>query len=109
MVVDGGTSDSGAAIVNHIRTLYGADTVVSDVISTHPDTDHCSGLRDVLTELPVERLWLHRLWNYASEMLALGLFANKQWTEQGLAQAIRKEYSIVDELIELASDQGTTI
>lgn len=107
IVIDGGTEDSGQAIVKHIRTTYGANTVISDVISTHPDTDHCSGLRVILRELQVERLWIHGLWYHAGEMLEL--FADKRWTKEGLAEAIRKEYSIVDELIALAFEKGVEV
>lgn len=107
MVVDGGTEDSGNAIVKHIQSVYGADTVISDIVSTHPDTDHCSGLRVILKDLPVERLWVHGLWHHAANML--NLFADGRWTQEGLAQAIRKEYSIVEELITLASDKGAKV
>lgn len=107
MVIDGGTEDSGQAIVDHIRAVYGPDTVIADMISTHPDGDHCSGLRDVLRELPVERLWIHGLWYHAGAMLEL--FADRRWTEEGLANAIRKEYPIVDETISLAIEKGVDI
>ncbi|RZI42480.1 MBL fold metallo-hydrolase [Herbaspirillum sp. HC18] len=107
IVIDGGTEESGQVIVDHIRKYYGADAVVSDVISTHPDTDHCSGLRVVLRELPVERLWIHGLWYHAAEMLEL--FAEKRWTADGLAAAIRKEYPIVEELISLAFERGIPV
>lgn len=107
IVIDGGTEESGQIVVNHIRTVYGEDTVVSDVISTHPDTDHCSGLRTILRELPVERLWIHGLWAHAGIMLPF--FADKRWTEAGLATAIRKEYPIVEELINLAREKDVEI
>lgn len=107
MVIDGGTEESGQAIVDHIRSTYGPDTVVSDIISTHPDSDHCSGLRTVLRELPVERLWIHGLWYHAGDMLEL--FADSRWTEAGLAAAIRKEYPIVEELINLAFEKGVQV
>jgi len=107
MVIDGGTQESGVAVVAHIRSAYGLDTVISDVISTHPDTDHCSGLREIIRELPVERLWIHGLWYHAEDVLEL--FADKRWTSQGLFDAIRKEYCIVEELINLARENGVAI
>jgi len=58
-VIDGGTEDSGAKIVEHIKGVYGSNTVVDHAISTHPDTDHASGLRKILEALPVNNLWLH--------------------------------------------------
>ena len=107
MVVDGGTDDSGSAIVDHIRSVYGANSIVSDVISTHPDTDHSCGLRAVLRELPVERLWVHQPWTHAA--VILNLFADPRWTAGGLSSYIKGQYPVVAELIELAEAQGTAI
>ena len=106
-VIDGGTEDSGSAIVEHIRSVYGQGTVVDDVICTHPDSDHASGLRKVLEELPVNRLWLHGVWHHSTEILPF--FEDKRWTQQGLESAIRKEYPMVQELIDLATKQNTSV
>jgi beta-lactamase superfamily II metal-dependent hydrolase len=107
MVIDGGTDASGQDIVDHIKTIYGPDTVVSDVVSTHPDTDHSCGLRAVLRELPVERLWIHGLWWHAPEIVHM--FSDPRWTADGLAKAIRDRYPVVQELMELAAGQGAAI
>lgn len=107
MVVDGGTDDSGAAIVAHIRAFYGVDSIVSDIVSTHPDTDHSCGLRTVLKELRVERLWVHGLWHHAADLVPL--FENGRWTEAGLAKAIKGSYPVIAELMDLAAAQGTAI
>lgn len=107
IIIDGGTGDTGQKIVEHIRNTFGENTVVNDVISTHPDSDHASGLRKVLEELPVERLWIHGLWKHSAEMLPY--FDDGRWTEEGLTKAILAEYPIIAELIELADDTGTEV
>jgi len=107
MVIDGGTDDAGENLVAHIERHYGADTVIAHVVNTHPDTDHACGLRAVLKRFAVQNLWLHGVWHHAAEMLPY--FADKRWTPQGLSAAIRKQYSVVEELIDLAQAQGTTI
>lgn len=61
VVVDGGFQQSGHDLVHFIRSVYGTDRV-DLVISTHPDADHSSGLRVVLSELSVGYLWMHRPW-----------------------------------------------
>lgn len=61
IVVDGGYEDSGNAIVNHIRTVFGTSEV-DLVISTHPDQDHVNGLKVVLEELSVGLLVMHLPW-----------------------------------------------
>lgn len=106
IVIDGGTDASGEAIVNHIKTVYGT-MIVHDVVSTHPDTDHSCGLRTVLRELFVERLWVHGLWSHAPEILHL--FSDQRWTAAGLEKAIRSRYPVISELVHLAEAQGTTI
>jgi len=106
-VIDGGTQDSGDALVEHIKHYYGAETVVAHVISTHPDNDHASGLRRVLSELPVRELWIHGLWHHASDLLPF--FANKLLTADGLRKKIQAEYQIVDELIKLAQAQQASV
>jgi beta-lactamase superfamily II metal-dependent hydrolase len=106
-VIDGGTQDSGDALVDHIKSHYGERTVVDHVISTHPDNDHASGLRRVLGKLPVNSLWLHGLWHHSSDLLPF--FADKQLTPDKLQQKIKAEYPIVEELIALARAQGTPV
>ncbi|MGX2984299.1 ComEC/Rec2 family competence protein [Helicobacter sp. 23-1048] len=67
MVVDGGTKESGQKLVEHIREYYG--TRVDYVVNTHPDQDHASGLTEVLENLEVGELWIHRPWVYAKDII----------------------------------------
>lgn len=67
IVVDGGFSDDGEALVSHIRQHYGTDAV-DIVISTHPDRDHANGLRVVLENARVGELWMHLPWNHSNEI-----------------------------------------
>lgn len=107
IVVDGGTDSAGDNLVAHITRFYGADTVIEHVISTHPDSDHACGLRAVFKNFKVNNLWIHGVWHHADEMLPY--FADKRWTTDGLAKSIRSEYSVVQELLELAEEQGTAV
>ena len=56
IVIDGGFSDDGTALVEHIKRYYKTDAV-DIVVSTHPDQDHVSGLAMVLEEMQVGQLW----------------------------------------------------
>ena len=107
MIVDGGNIDSGKEIVKHIHAHFGQNILVSHVVLTHCDADHASGLREVLRELPVVKLWLHLPWTFAAE--ARPYFANKNWTDKGLEQTLREEYDIIGELVQLAVNQATAI
>jgi len=107
MLVDGGTLDTGKAIVEHIRSQFGANATLTHVLLTHSDADHASGLRTVLENLPVTNLWLHIPWLHAEETLPL--FRDKTWTKAKLETAIRSEYAIVAEIVDLALQKGCSI
>ncbi|MDE0854601.1 MAG: MBL fold metallo-hydrolase [Nevskia sp.] len=107
MLIDGGTADTGETLVQHLKSHFGDKVQLTHVVLTHSDNDHASGLREVLREIPVANLWLHIPWLLAKEVVYL--FKDSKWTPDGLANAIRKEYGIIEEIIELAEKQGTSI
>lgn len=67
-VIDGGTKESGEAIVEHIKKYYNTN-VVDYLINTHPDMDHVSGLTVVAEELEVKEIWMHQPWNYSEKII----------------------------------------
>lgn len=71
IVIDGGFTDDGTDLVNHIRTYYGTERV-DLVISTHPDNDHLRGLKVVVEELNVGELLMHLPWQH-SKNIASGM------------------------------------
>jgi beta-lactamase superfamily II metal-dependent hydrolase len=101
MIVDGGNLDSGRELVAHIRRHFGNNAVISHVVLTHADADHASGLRVILAELPVVNLWMHVPWAFAAA--ARPYFSDKRWTAEGLQAAIRKEYDVLSELVQLSA------
>jgi beta-lactamase superfamily II metal-dependent hydrolase len=107
MVIDAGNLDCGKAIVSHVQNAFGNDAVISHAVVTHPDADHASGMREVLAGLPVTNLWLHLPWQFAAA--ARPYFANKNWTDQGLAQELRSEYGIIGELVDLAAENKISV
>lgn len=104
MLVDGGHSSTGDKIVAHLRGTFGNDVVLEHVVLTHSDADHASGLRIVLSEIPVQNLWLHIPWSLAETTLFEG-----NWNVERLRVAIKKEYDIISELLDLANDQGCSV
>ena len=52
-VVDGGYTDDGDRLVDHIRKHYDSATSIDHVVLTHPDGDHAAGLKKVLDEFDV--------------------------------------------------------
>ena len=104
MVVDGGHTEVGETLVSHLKTHFGDDVSLEHVVLTHSDADHASGLRNLLREVPVKNLWLHIPWLLAEE--ARHLFSDKRWTKDGLSAAIKKEYDMIDEIVDLAVAAG---
>jgi beta-lactamase superfamily II metal-dependent hydrolase len=106
MLVDGGHAETGSDIVDHLRSQY-PGRGLQHVVLTHPDIDHASGLRTVLEEVPVSNLWMILPWNHAAE--AAQLFEDKTISADRLAKKIRSEYSVLDELVEIANRHGIPI
>jgi Metallo-beta-lactamase superfamily len=104
MLIDGGTAETGDTIVRHLKSHFGKDVKLEHVVLTHSDGDHASGLRTVLKEIPVGNVWLHIPWLLAREVVHL--FKDKRWTPDGISNAIRKEYDIISEIVDLASNAG---
>ncbi len=99
-VVDGGFQESGPDVVTHIKTYYGAGTIIDHVVATHPDGDHLGGLRTVLEEMSVRELWMLRPWLYAGEILSR--FKNVSSLEY-LVRALKEAYPNVLALEEIAT------
>jgi beta-lactamase superfamily II metal-dependent hydrolase len=97
--IDAGFQDTGDAIVEHIRTVYGTDTV-EHVVSTHPDNNHISGLRSVLSQLNVQNLWMHVPEYHARNMM--DYFRDPRWTIDGLTDGLRQAYPMVTEIRDMA-------
>ena len=106
-IIDGGDLEAGKNVVKHIKAQYGANCIVADVIRTHADADHASGLREVLSELDVRNLWLHLPWKAA--VSSRQYFANKNWTDQGLTTYLEKEYDLAWELVRLAQERNIPV
>ena len=89
VVVDGGYTEVGARIVEHIRERFGV-SYVDVVISTHPDDDHIRGLTTVVSDLAVGHLLIHQpsKHGYSSDEVK----ANQ-----------------VDELVSLAKERGVKV
>jgi beta-lactamase superfamily II metal-dependent hydrolase len=105
-VVDGGYTDTGQDIVNHIKKYYDNPTFIDHVVCTHADQDHASGLKTVLENFQVGALWVNRPWLYAGEIIDS---FHGNWTVDGLQKHIRSEYSTIADLEDIATRRGIPI
>jgi beta-lactamase superfamily II metal-dependent hydrolase len=106
LIYDGGTLDSGEAIVEHVQKHYGT-TDIDDVVNSHPDADHASGLRVVVEKLNVKRLHMHRPWTHSATIL--DYFKDGRITDQSLAERLKEKMGAAYELEQLALSKGIPI
>jgi beta-lactamase superfamily II metal-dependent hydrolase len=106
VVIDGGTKESGQALVNHIKAYYKTDTVDA-MICTHSDSDHASGLTEVLHSLTVRQLFMHLPWKHAADID--DLFKDPRVTASSLMRKFKRSLDNAHELVNLATDKGITI
>lgn len=106
VVIDGGSLESGKKIVEHIQKVYSSDRV-DLMINTHPDNDHCSGLREIINNLDVGEIWMHRPWSYSEEFL--DLIRDGRTTDNSLKKKLKDALTIVCELESIASDKNIDI
>ena len=64
ITIDGGTMESGEALVKHVLQNYGTNRVDVAFLS-HPDNDHASGMRQVLEKLEVGKAAMHLPWDHS--------------------------------------------
>jgi beta-lactamase superfamily II metal-dependent hydrolase len=99
IVIDGGTKESGADLVKHINNYYNTNEV-NLVFCSHPDADHASGLTEVLENMVVGGLVIHRPWEHVSEIKQL--FKNGKITGSGLEKNLIKALEDAFELESIA-------
>lgn len=106
IVIDGGFTDDGTQLVEHIRTHFGTSRV-DLVISTHPDQDHINGLEAVLTELDVGELWLHQPWEHNAGLA--GKFHDGRITDDSIGERLKETLNKAYALKELAESEGIPV
>ena len=105
-VIDGGYTNDGNKIVDHIRKYYGVNYTINHLVLTHSDNDHASGLVTVLEKMNVECLWMNRPWMHVDQLLLM----IDRYQDRGRLTAYLKDiFSNVAKLEELALSKGILI
>ena len=103
VVVDGGFSDDGQKLMEHIDKYYGGTNRVDVVISTHPDRDHISGLKTILEQMDVGELWMHQPWLHSAAAATI-----KNCSSRG-SDELLSSVGAASELTKVAGDAGVPI
>jgi beta-lactamase superfamily II metal-dependent hydrolase len=106
MVYDGGTQESGEALVSHIKQYYNTNRV-DYLVCSHPDSDHASGLSVVLEQLTVSEVWLHRPWAYSATIL--NYFHDGRITDASLAERLKEKMAAAHAIEEIALARGINV
>ncbi|HXM22432.1 MAG TPA: MBL fold metallo-hydrolase [Terriglobales bacterium] len=106
VTIDGGTKESGEALVQHIKTFYRTETVDA-AICTHSDADHASGLTEVLESLDVRKLFMHLPWQHAENID--DLFKDPRVTANSIMTRFKKSLDNAHELASLAEKKGIPV
>ena len=104
-ITDGGYTKS-TEVIEHINKYYGKNIHFDNVIVTHNDNDHAGGVKNILENYSVGKLWMLRPWLYAEELLPR--FARYRSVES-LSNKLREIYSNLSELEEIAESEGIPI
>lgn len=106
IVIDGGTKESGQALVKHIDHFYRTDRV-DLVICTHCDADHASGLSVVIEELEVGMLLMHEPWEHVGEIHRL--VKDRRTTVRSLTRKMAAGLEAAHDLREVAERRGVPV
>lgn len=107
-VVDGGYAncDDGQKLIDLINAHYAPVSKINNVVLTHPDTDHASGLKKIVETCNMDTLWMNRPWLYVDDLLPM---FDYEYARDGLIERLKKDFPHTAELEEIANRRGIPI
>ncbi|ECB7942014.1 competence protein ComEC [Salmonella enterica subsp. enterica serovar Kottbus] len=101
-LVDGGYSGTAENITLFMQKWYNTN-IIDNIILTHGDKDHITGLIKILEagEIEVKRLWAIFPWDYADDLIYGGYFQNRN-NVKWLQDELKRLYPLLSDLEELA-------
>ena len=105
-VIDGGYTNDGNKIVDHIRMYYGANSSIDHLVLTHSDNDHASGLVTVLEKMNVGCLWMNRPWMHVDQLMPMFVRYQDRYR---LTARLRRDFPKIAELEGLALNKNIPI
>jgi beta-lactamase superfamily II metal-dependent hydrolase len=106
ITIDGGTKESGESLVEHVKTHF-RTTQVDFAFLTHPDGDHASGMGEVLENLTVGKVVMHRPWEHSDAIHHL--FDDDRTTPNSISERSRENLAAAHEIEKLAIAKGIDI
>ena len=109
-VYDGGLQAHGEKLEQLLNQYYFDDDtekVIDCVICSHSDSDHASGLKNILDKFEVQALYMNRPWLYVDDIW--DKVNDGRITKDSLVRRLRDEYKYINDLEEIAQDKGIPI
>ena len=106
-VYDGGLQAHGEKMVEHLNEYYFSDSedkIIDCVICSHSDLDHVSGLKRILEEFEVKKLYMNRPWLYIDDVW--DSVNDGRITKESLCERLKKQYKYISELEEIAEEKN---
>jgi beta-lactamase superfamily II metal-dependent hydrolase len=107
-IIDGGFTDTGDQIVEHVKKHHTAKPNIANVVLSHADNDHATGLIKVLEhpDFTVSNLWMNRPWDYVDEVIDS---FHGAYTREGLIKKMRDMHPYLVEMEKIAEKRGIKI
>jgi len=105
-VVDGGFTETANVIIKHIEKFIGSNVFIHNMVLSHADNDHATGLIGVLERFEVKALWMNRPWLYAPQIIDK---FHGNWTIPGLVKYIQDKHAYLVQLEEIAAKKGLPV
>lgn len=107
-LIDGGFTDTGDQIIAHIKKHYAEKAKIADVVLSHADNDHATGLIKVLEheDFTFFNLWMNRPWEYVDDVIDS---FHGAYTREGLIKKMREMHPYLVEMEKIAAKRGITI
>ena len=108
-VYDGGNQKYGEALGLFIEQyLFSKNKKNIDfVVCSHSDMDHSSGLKTILENYKVNKLYMNRPWLYVDDLFPY--IDDGRITKDSLRNRLKSEYSYIETLEKIAKKQGIPI
>jgi beta-lactamase superfamily II metal-dependent hydrolase len=99
-VIDGGYANTADTIIGHIESNYGRNVTIANVVLTHADDDHATGLAKVIERFPVQNIWMNRPWLFVRETIQ---HFHKNFGEEGLYKKMRELHPYLIDIEDVAA------
>lgn len=109
-VYDGGLQAHGEKMEQHLNRYYFAENdekVIDYVICSHSDSDHTSGLKNILEKFEVRALYMNRPWLYVDDIW--DKVRDGRITKNSLIERLKDKYPYINSLEEIAQNKEIPI